>query len=119
MLEVSGAFHSPLMKSARDRLQPVIGEFAFQPPQTKFVANVTGDFVRNPKDIRQRLIEQVTSPVQWEKSIRAIGNIGISHFVEVGPGKVLSGMVRRILADSIRLNVENVASLENTISAVT
>ena len=119
MLEVSGAFHSPLMKSARDRLQSVIGEFAFQPLQTKFVANVTGDFVRNPEDIRQRLIQQVTSPVQWEKSIRAIGSIGISHFVEVGPGKVLSGMVRRILTDSIRLNVEDVASLEDTISVIT
>lgn len=118
-LPVSGAFHSQLMEPARERLQSVIGDFVFHPLQTKFVANVTGDFVRNADEIPQLLTEQVTRPVQWEKSIRTIGTEGLSHFVEIGPGNVLSGMVRRIFADAICLNVADIESLEKTISVIT
>lgn len=117
-LPVSGAFHSQLMAPARERLQAVIGDFVFRPPQTQFVANVTGDFVQNVDEIPQLLTEQVTSPVQWEKSIRTIGDEGISHFVEIGPGQVLSSMVRRIFTDATCLNVADAESLEKTISVI-
>ena len=118
LLPVSGAFHSALMEPASVRLQSVIGEFEFQPPQTEFVANVTADYVSSSGEIRQLLIDQVISPVQWEKSIRLIGDSGVSHFVELGPGKVLCGMVRRILDDAICLNVEDVKSLEKTVESI-
>jgi [acyl-carrier-protein] S-malonyltransferase len=118
LLQVSGAFHSLLMIPAKDCLQAIIDDFPFNTPQTRVAANVTGDFVQTADEIRRTLIAQVTSPVQWEKSIRTIGAAGISHFVEVGPGRVLSGMVRRILRKPICRNVEDTKSLEKTISVI-
>lgn len=117
-LAVSGAFHSSLMESARAQLESVIAEFSFDNPQIGFVANVTGECVQTPDEIRQLLIAQVTSPVLWEKSIRTMGVSGISHFVEVGPGNVLSGMVRRTLPQSVCLNVEDLNSLGKTVDAI-
>ena len=110
-LEVSGAFHSALMAPAQEHLQSVINDFQFNNPSIHVAANVTGDFVQTADEVRRLLIAQVTSAVQWEKSTRTIGATGISHFVEVGPGTVLSGMVRRTLPEAICLNVEDTKSL--------
>ena len=117
-LEVSGAFHSALMAPAQKQLQTVIDDFQFNDPRVRVVANVTGDAVQTTNEIRRLLIAQVTSAVQWEKSIRTIGAAGISHFVEVGPGAVLSGMVRRTLPEAICLNVEDTKSLDKVMGAV-
>ena len=114
-LEVSGAFHSALMAPAREQLQTVINEFQFNNPSIQVAANVTGNFVQTADEVRRLLIAQVTSAVQWEKSTRTIGAAGISHFVEVGPGTVLSGMVRRTLPEAICLNVEDAKSLDKVI----
>ena len=111
-LEVSGAFHSSLMAPAQEQLQTVINDFQFNNPTVQVAANVTGDFVETADEVRRLLIAQVTSAVQWEKSTRTIGAAGISHFVEVGPGTVLSGMVRRTLPEAICLNVEDAKSLD-------
>lgn len=111
-LEVSGAFHSSLMSPAKEQLQTVISDFQFHDPSIQMVANVTGESVQTADEIRRLLIAQVTTAVQWEKSIRTIGAAGISHFVEVGPGTVLSGMVRRTLPEAICLNVEDAKSLD-------
>ncbi len=111
-LEVSGAFHSPLMVPAQEQLQTVIDDFQFNTPSIGVVANVTGNFVQTAEEIRRLLIAQVTSAVQWENSIRTIGAAGISHFVEVGSGTVLSGLVRRTLPEAICLNVEDTKSLD-------
>ena len=115
-LEVSGAFHSALMAPAQERLQAVINDFRFNNPSIRVAANVTGNFVQNADEIRRLLIAQVTSAVQWEKSTRTIGAAGISHFVEVGPGTVLSGMIRRTLPEAICLNVEDAKSLDKVIN---
>lgn len=117
-LAVSGAFHSSLMKSASAQLESVIGEFSFNIPKISFVANVTGNCAKTPDEIRRLLIAQVTSPVRWEKSIRTMGSDGISHFVEVGPGNVLSGMVRRTLPQPVCLNVEDLKSLGKTMDTI-
>ena len=117
-LEVSGAFHSALMAPAQEQLQTVIDDFQFNDPRVQVVANVTGDAVQTTDEIRRLLIAQVTSAVQWEKSIRTIGAAGISHFVEVGPGAVLSGLVRRTLPKAICLNVEDIKSLDKVIGVV-
>ena len=111
-LEVSGAFHSALMAPAKARLQTVINDFQFNNPTIRVAANVTGNFVQTAEEVSQLLIAQVTSAVQWERSMRTIGAAGISHFVEVGPGTVLSGMVRRTLPEAICLNVEDAKSLD-------
>ncbi len=110
-LEVSGAFHSSLMAPAKEQLQTVINDFQFNNPSIQVAANVTGNFVQTADEVRRLLIAQVTSAVQWEKSTRTLGAAGISHFVEVGPGTVLSGMVRRTLPEAICLNVEDTKSL--------
>ena len=115
-LEVSGAFHSALMAPAKARLQTVINDFQFNDPSIQVVANVTGKSVPTTAEIRRLLIAQVTSAVQWEKSIRTIRATGISHFVEVGPGTVLSGMVRRTLPDATCLNVEDTKSLDKVMN---
>lgn len=114
-LEVSGAFHSSLMAPAQEQLRTVINDFPFNNPSIQVAANVTGNFVQTADEVRRLLIAQVTSAVQWEKSTRTIGAAGISHFVEVGPGTVLSGMVRRTLPDAICLNVEDTKSLNKVI----
>ena len=118
LLAVSGAFHSALMEPASIQLHSVIDDFEFQPPRTEFVANVTGGYVSTPDEIRQLLVTQVTSPVQWERSVRLIGGSGVSYFVELGPGKILCGMVRRVLDDAICLNVEDVKSLKKTVESI-
>lgn len=117
-LEVSGAFHSDLMGPAQKQLQTVIEDFHFNTPSVQVVANVTGEVVQTPDEIRRLLIAQVTSAVQWEKSIRTIGAADISHFVEVGPGTVLSGMVRRTLPEAICLNVEDTKSLDKVMGVI-
>ena len=115
-LEVSGAFHSALMAPAQEQLQTVINNFQFNNPSIQVAANVTGDFVQTADEVRQLLIAQVTSAVQWEQSTRTIGAAGISHFVEVGPGTALSGMIRRTLPEAICLNVEDAKSLDKVIN---
>jgi [acyl-carrier-protein] S-malonyltransferase len=105
-LHVNGAFHSSLMKPAAENLQKVIKDFPISKPEIKFIANVTGDYINKPEQIREILISQVTSPVQWEASIRLMISSGVTTFIEVGPGKVLSGLVRRIDGNVETLNVE-------------
>lgn len=105
-LAVSGAFHSVLMKPAADNLRGVIKDAPISKPEIKFIANVTGDYVDEPERIRECLVSQVTSSVQWERSILRMIADGITEVIEVGPGSVLSGLVRRI---DRRVNTFNVA----------
>lgn len=95
-LRVSGAFHSPLMKPAEEKLTAALSSIRFNPPRSKFVANVTGDFTSDPDEIRSLLIKQITNPVRWTDSIEKLARAGFDTFVEVGPGRVLSGLVARI-----------------------
>lgn len=111
LLPVSGAFHSPLMESAQQKFQSVLDSVKLNPPQIDIAMNVTGEFAMDLDNIKHLLFQQITEPVQWEKTLRAIDKTGITHFVEVGPGKVLSGLVKRTLPESTALNVEDVETL--------
>ena len=73
--------------------------------------NVTGEFATDVDNIRQLLFQQITQSVQWEKTLHTIKNTGITHFIEVGPGKVLSGLVKRTLPESSTMNVEDLKTL--------
>ena len=73
--------------------------------------NVTGAFATDEDGIRQLLFQQITQPVQWVKTLETIENTGITHFIEVGPGKVLSGLVKRTLPGSHAMNVEDIKTL--------
>jgi len=112
-LPVSGAFHSPLMSSAQEKFQDVLETVVVHPPQIDIVMNVTGETVTDLKDIKELLFQQITKPVQWEKTLNTIDNQGITDFIEVGPGKVLSGLVKRTLPESSTFNVDDVESLSH------
>ena len=115
-LPVSGAFHSDLMISAQKRFRSVICDYVFGEPKIDFVANTTGNLVKTSKEIKELLIRQITNPVLWEKSIQLMKGTGISHFIELGPGTILSGIVRRIGDSSICFNVEDMKSFERTLN---
>ena len=111
LLPVSGAFHSPLMVPAQRQFGSALDSVTLYPPQVDIVMNVTGEFVRDADTIKQLLFQQITHPVQWEKTLYTLRSADITHFVEVGPGKVLSGLVKRTLSDSSALNVEDIKTL--------
>ncbi len=96
-LPVSGAFHSPLMAFARDGLAETLAALDLSAPSCPVVLNVTAEPTTDPEEIRQRLLEQLTAPVRWAQSLERMAAEGATRFVEVGTGKVLSGLVRRTL----------------------
>jgi [acyl-carrier-protein] S-malonyltransferase len=95
-LAVAGAFHTPLMESACDALAEVLNRVTLNPPQLPVVSNVDAQTHSDPDEIRRLLVRQVTQPVLWEDGIRAILSRGVSRFYEIGPGKVLKGLLKRI-----------------------
>ncbi len=96
-LQVSGAFHSPLMEEAREGLAEALQRTSFHSPRVPVYLNVTAEPSTDAETIRQRLLEQLTSPVRWRQTIEHMHRDGVRHFVEVGAGKVLSGLVLRTL----------------------
>ena len=95
-LKVSGAFHSPLMKPAADELAAALADVEISKPQTPIVGNVTGDYLAHPDQIRELLIRQLTSPVRWSQSMQRLVGDGVNVFYEIGPGRVLAGLMKRI-----------------------
>jgi len=98
VLPVGGAFHSPLMAAAREELQEAINRTKFNAPLCPVYQNVTANAVTDPGQIRQHLIDQLTSPVRWTQSVQAMIAGGAKKFIECGPGKVLQGLVKKINA---------------------
>jgi [acyl-carrier-protein] S-malonyltransferase len=99
LLNVGGAFHSPLMEPAREELEAAINEANFFEPVGVIYQNVNGVATRDPEEIKKNLIAQLTAPVRWTETINQMFIDGAIHFIEAGPGKVLSGLVRKILPD--------------------
>ncbi len=95
-LAVNGAFHSPLMQSVREGLHTALAEVGFKNARFPVYANVTARTIKRPDEIRELLYHQVTSPVRWEESVLNMIRDGATRLVEVGPGKVLQGLIRRI-----------------------
>lgn len=116
-LAVSGPFHSSLMKGVGESFKRYLNGFDFKKPEiAAVVMNVTGDYVSEPERIRDYLVEQVSSPVCWEQMIKRLFSDGFTDFVEVGPGQVLCGLVRRIVSNCNVANVEDLASLEKVLA---
>jgi len=99
MLPVGGAFHSPLMESAKNEFKNEIELIKFNNPICPIYQNFTASPVFNPFDIKKNLIEQITSPVKWTHTIKNMSLDGANEFIELGPGKVLQGLVKKILPD--------------------
>ena len=106
-LKVSGGFHSHLMKEAADVFKTDLDKVRFSAPQIGVISNVTADYEKTPDEIKSNLVKQLTSPVRWEESIRKIAGQGVDTFFEIGPGKVLKGLLRRIDANFKVYNIEN------------
>ena len=96
LLPVGGAFHSPLMDPAKARLAKAIENTSFNAPSCPVYQNVTASGVTDPEEIRTNLVAQLTAPVRWTQSVQQMIADGASHFTEVGPGKVLQGLVKKI-----------------------
>ena len=95
-LNVSGAFHSPLMMVAEQGLREHLDGISFEDPRFPVVSNVTAEPVQDAVDARRLLVEQLTSPVRWTASMRTLLERGVTRFVELGPGNVLSGLLKRV-----------------------
>lgn len=111
-LVVSGAFHSPLMKSAKEDLLNVLEETPIYNSRFPVYANVTAKPVTDKNEIKNLLYEQVTSPVRWEETINNMISDGIDEFYEIGPGKVLQGLVKRINPDVKTFGIDKFADVE-------
>jgi [acyl-carrier-protein] S-malonyltransferase len=114
-LTVAGAFHSPLMQPAADKLEDELQKTPFSPPEYPVLANVTGKPVEDPDQIRELLARQVTSPVRWSASMNWCVEQRAQKFIELGPGRVLRGLLRRIdrsLDCSSVNSLEKIQSLE-------
>lgn len=111
-LQVFGAFHSGLMQGAKEKLVPYIESVHLQSSPCRLVMNVTGDFVDETDAVKRYLIDQVVSPVRWEQGVRALMREGVDFFIEVGCGKTLAGLNKRIGAPGTTLSLEKIEDLE-------
>jgi [acyl-carrier-protein] S-malonyltransferase len=118
LLPVSAPFHCALMRPAQERLATDLEGLAFSEPSFPVVVNVDARCVTRSADARDCLIRQVTGSVRWVECMQLLLNEGITHFLEIGPGKVLSGLMRQIDRTQTTLNVEDTASLEETLTAL-
>ena len=114
-LPVAGAYHSPLMAGAQPKLQAELARVKLSPPVVPVISNVTGQPHGGAVEISARLVEQVTSSVLWEKSMRHLLAQGFTRFIELGPGTALSGFMKRIDKSAQMLNIADAMSLENTV----
>ncbi len=118
LLAVSAPFHCSMLKPAGDRLMSELEKIEFSDIKIPLVANVTADTVKSSSDIRGLLARQVSSPVLWEDSIRLMVDQGVDTFIEIGPGKVLSGFIKKINKEARSFNIEDLASLEKTLGEI-
>jgi [acyl-carrier-protein] S-malonyltransferase len=119
MLPVSGPFHSPLMMPAQHQLEHQLESVTFQPARFPVACNVDAQFHIQPDVIRDALIRQVTGTVRWVECINQLQLSNVTNYIEVGPGKVLSGLNRQIDRTLNTTNIEDPASLEKTLATLT
>jgi [acyl-carrier-protein] S-malonyltransferase len=104
-LSVAGAFHSPLMEPARERLAAEIEATPFNAPRMGVVANVDASEHRNPATLKRNLVQQLTAPVLWSKSMQRLIEQGYDEFIELGPGTVLAGLLKRTARQATRASI--------------
>jgi [acyl-carrier-protein] S-malonyltransferase len=117
-LPVSAPFHCALMRPAQERLAPVLEALAFADPAPPLVNNVDAEPVRDAAACRAGLLRQVSGTVRWQQAVERLAAEGVTTFIEVGPGTVLSGLVRKIAKGARVLNVDSPDSLETTVAAL-
>jgi [acyl-carrier-protein] S-malonyltransferase len=116
-LPVSGPFHSSLMKEAADGLRRTLEQIKFSTPQVAYYSDIDSVVMSEAAQIKESLVRQLVAPVQWIRTIEKMSQDGFTTFVEVGPGKVLSGLIRKISKDSIISNASDLESIKSVIEA--
>jgi [acyl-carrier-protein] S-malonyltransferase len=117
-LPVSVPVHTPLMKSAADRLAADLSAVTWSDLVIPLINNVEARILRSASEVQASLIRQLPSPVQWENSVRLMHDLGITVFVEVGPGTVLSGLIKRIVPEATTLSTQDPKALEKTLEVL-
>jgi len=104
-LQVSGAFHSPLMQPAVEGMTQILAKVTFKDPIVPIIANVTAQPITSGSQVRDELLKQLCSSVQWQRSVEFMAGQGVGKFIEIGPGKVLAGLIKRISRESEMANI--------------
>jgi len=112
-LPVSGAFHTPLMQSAVDAMSEIVANLSFHEPVVPIIGNTTAQPLTTAESVKTELLRQLCNCVQWQRSIEYIINEGVSTFIEIGPGKVLTGLIKRINKDVKTINVGDASAVRN------
>ena len=118
LLPVSVPSHSSLMKTAAQKFADYLADIKFQTPQVPVLHNIDATIKENPEKIKQALVKQLYSPVQWMETIANISGEGVEHFVEMGPGRVLSGILKRIDKSFNIFNLNNLSAFEKALAAI-
>ncbi|MDD2973180.1 MAG: ACP S-malonyltransferase [Lachnospiraceae bacterium] len=117
-LKVSGPFHSQMLTGAGEKLAKELDQITIHDIEIPYVANVTADYVKNKEDVKPLLQQQVSSSVRWQQTIERLIADGVTTFIEIGPGKTLSGFMRKINRDVQTLNVEKYEDIEKVVEAL-
>lgn len=117
-LEVSGPFHSALMKSASSELKEVLDSLQMKDALIPVIANVSAEPMTQSLEIKEKLIEQLYSPVLWEDSVQKMIDLGVDTFIEIGPGKVLSGLIKKINRGVTTYSVSDEESCQTVIESL-
>jgi len=112
-LSVSGAFHTPLMQSAVDGISEIIATLSFHEPLIPIIANTTAQPMTTAEEVKTELLRQLCNGVQWQRSVEYMVDDGVSTFIEIGPGKVLSGLIKRINKNVKTLNIGDAEAIRN------
>ncbi len=112
-LPVSAPFHCKLMRSATDKMREEILKIEFKKPETNIISNVTADQINDHNDIKKLLIEQIEKPVRWRETVIKMINSKVESFIEIGPGKVLSGLIKRIDNKVKLMQINNLDDIKN------
>jgi [acyl-carrier-protein] S-malonyltransferase len=111
-LQVSGAFHSPLIRTAVAGMTKYLNETEFKDPAISIIGNTTGEPLTTAEAVKTELRNQLTNPVQWQRSIEYIYAKGVPTFIEIGPGRVLTGLIRRINKEARTINLNDLESIK-------
>jgi [acyl-carrier-protein] S-malonyltransferase len=117
-LPVSAPFHSSLLKPASQKLEAYLADKVFQAPRIDVINNVDVTILKDPAAIKNALVRQAASPVRWVETVQAMAGLGVTHVVECGPGKVLTGMTKRINGDLNGLAVYDPATLAESLAVI-
>ena len=115
-LQVSGAFHTPLMQPAADSITEIIDSLSFREPIITIIGNTTAKPLTTAESVKEELLRQLCNCVQWQRSVEYMVDEGVSTFIEIGPGKVLTGLIKRINRDVKTVNIGDAQAVRGTAS---